>query len=240
MRWSAAMSYEQFKELWLSSIGEAGLKIAGASPIEETLDLHSTDRRCKSSVVLPGEQGKPFYVSAGLEFRWDALQAARTRTTEDDLVRELFGVDRSQYPRTEAPGLRVDVTLHASTLWGSELPFPSTEAWKSWAREVRGRLQNVEPILPIEQVRENRKGNLEILAWRDEPKMNAICKPDGTLVLSSVEFAAGVVIGLPRRWDDSSRKPDRGPHEELAALLRRLAASLQGWTQALDHFAPTN
>lgn len=234
------MSYEQFKELWVWSLGEAGLKIAEASPIEETLDLHSTDRHCKSSVALPGERGKPFYVSAVLEFRWDALQAARTRSTEEDLVAELFGVDRSQYPRTEAPALRVDVTLHASTQWGSELPFPSTEVWKTWAREVRGRLQNVEPILPIEQVRESRKGNLEILAWRGEPEMNAICKPDGALVLSSVELAAWQMIRLPRRWDDSSRKPDKGPHEELAALLRRLAASLQGWTQALDHFAPTN
>ncbi len=70
--------------------------------------------------------------------------------------------------------------------------------------------------------------------------MNVICKPEGTLVLSSVEIAAGQVISLPRRWDDSSRKPDKGPHDELAALFRRLAASLRGWTQALDHFAPTN
>lgn len=234
------MSYEQFKDLWVWSLGEAGLVIAGASSIEETLDLRSTDRHCKSSVKLPGDRGETFYVTAALEFRWAALQTARTCTTEEGLVHELFGDERSQYPRTEAPGLRVDVTLRASTMWGKELPLPSAEVWKSWAREVRGRLQNVEPILPIEQVRENRKGNLEILAWRSEPEMHVICKADGTLGLSLVEVAAGQMIRLPRRWDDGSRKPDKGPHDELAALFRRLAASLRGWTQALDHFAPTN
>ena len=140
---------------------------------------------------MPGDRVATFHVSAELGFRWDALQTARTRTSEDDLIRELFGTDRSQYPRTELPWLRVDVTLHASTTWGQEIPMPSAEVWRNWARETVSRLENVEPLLPIEQVRENRKGMLEILAWKSEPELKVLCKEDGALVLSGVEIAAG-------------------------------------------------
>jgi hypothetical protein len=235
------MNYEQFKELWTWALRESGLLIMGVAPIEESLDLQSTDRNCKSLVYLPGDHRvTQFHVSAALEFRWDALQTARTRYTEEDMVRQLFGVDRGQYPRTEVPWVRVDVMLRASTEWGKELPLPAAEVWKNWARETLGRLENIEPLLPIEQVRENRKGNLEILAVRSEPELNVLCKPDGSLALRGVEVAAWQAISLPRKWDDSSRKPDKGPHDQLAALFRRLKASLHGWTEALDHLAPTN
>lgn len=234
------MDYEQFKELWTWALRESGLPIVGVTPIKESLDLQSTDRHCKSSLYLPSDGAAQFHVSAQLGFRWDSLQTARTRTTEEDMVHVLFGSDRSQYPRTEVPWLRVDVTLHASTDWGKEIPLPSAEVWRSWASETIGRLENIEPLLPIEQVRENRKGNLEILAWRSEPELNVLCRRDGTLVLRGVEVAAGQVIQLPRKWDDSSRRPDKGPHEQLAALFRRLKASLHGWTLALDHLSPTN
>jgi hypothetical protein len=234
------MDYEEFKDLWTWTIRESGLIIAGVTPIDESLDLRSTGRHCKSYVQLPGDRVTPFHVSAALGFGWDALQTARTRYTEEDMVHDLFGVDRSQYPRTEVPWMRVDVTLRASTEAGKEIPLPSTEVWKNWARETLQRLENVEPLLPIEQVRENRKGNLEILAWRSEPELSLLCKPDGSLVLRNVEIAAGQMIKLPRNWDDRSRKPDKGPHDQLAALFRRLKASLHGWTQALDHLAPTN
>jgi hypothetical protein len=103
-----------------------------------------------------------------------------------------------------------------------------------------GRLENIEPLLPIEQVRENRRGMLEILAWKSDPELNVLCKSDGTLVLRGVEIAAGQVMNLPRKWDDDSRKQDKGPHDQLAALFRRLKASLHAWMVALDHLAPTN
>lgn len=138
--------------------------------------MRSTDRQCKSFLHVHSDPAATFNVSAELGFRWDALQTAQTNTSEDDLIRELFGTDRSQYPRTELPWLRVDVTLRASTLWGKEIPLPSAEVWRSWARETVGRLENIEPLLPIEQVRENRKGMLEILAWKSDPELNVLCK----------------------------------------------------------------
>ena len=233
------MTYDQFKELWTWALRESGLPIGGVNPIEESLDLGSTDRRCTSFVHL-SDPAAAFHVSAELGFRWDALKAARTRSTEDDMVRELFGLERATYPRTVAPWLRVDVTLRASTLWGKEIPLPPAEVWRGWARETIGRLENVEPLLPIEQVHENRQGGLEILACRSDPELNVICRPDGVLVLRGVEVAAWQAIHLPRTWDDTSRKPDKGPHDQLAALLVRLKAALQGWRVALDHLAPTN
>ncbi|MDX2091535.1 MAG: hypothetical protein SFX73_26985 [Kofleriaceae bacterium] len=234
------MNYKQFKDLRTWALRESGLPLVGGEPLRETLDLRSTDRSCTSLLHVHSDPATTFTVSAELGYRWDALQTARTNTTEEDLVRELFGTDRSQYPRTELPCLRVDVTLRASTMWGKEIPLPSAEVWRSWARETVRRLENVEPLLPIEQVRENRKGMLEILAWKSDPALNVLCRPDGTLVLRGVELAAGQMVHLPRTWDDSSRKPDRGPHDQLAALFRRLKASLHAWTVALDHLAPTN
>jgi hypothetical protein len=180
------MNYEEFKELWTWALRESGLPIGGVMPIEESLDLRSTDRRCKS-VVHAHDRAATFHASAALGFHWDALQTARTPSTEEDAVRQLFGVDRGQYPRTEVPWLRVDVTLHANTEWGKEIPLPSAEVWKNWTRETIGRLENIEPLLPIEQVRENRKGNLEILAFRSDPELNVLSKPDGSLVLRGVE-----------------------------------------------------
>lgn len=123
--------------------------------------------------------------------------------------------------------MRVEVTLRASTEWGKEIPLPTAEALKNWARETVGRLENIEPLLPLEQVRENVRGT-----WRSsrlsDPELNVLCKPGGSLVLRGVEVEAWQAINLPRKWDDSSRKPDKGPHEQLAALLRRMKASLHG------------
>jgi hypothetical protein len=48
------MNYEQFMELWTWALRESGLLITGVAPIEESLDLRSTDRNCKSFVYLPG------------------------------------------------------------------------------------------------------------------------------------------------------------------------------------------
>ncbi len=79
---------------------------------------------------------------------------------------------------------------------------------------------------------------LELLAWKSEPERNVLCKPDGSLVVRGVEIAAAA-IDLARKWDDDSRKQDKGPHDQVAALFRRLKTSLHAWTMALDHLAST-
>jgi hypothetical protein len=70
------MNYEGFKRLWVWALGESRLAIVGVDPLEETLDLRSTERTCKSFVDATRRQHpEPFHVSAALEFRWDALLA---------------------------------------------------------------------------------------------------------------------------------------------------------------------
>jgi hypothetical protein len=44
------MNYEEFKRLWLWALGESRRAILGVDPLEETLDLRSTERMCKSFV----------------------------------------------------------------------------------------------------------------------------------------------------------------------------------------------
>jgi hypothetical protein len=97
------MNYEEFKRLWLWALGESRLAILGVDPLEEMLDLRSTERTCKSFVDPHKRQHpEPFHVSAALESRWDALLSARTRSNEQDMLEWLLGPDRRN-ARTERP-----------------------------------------------------------------------------------------------------------------------------------------
>jgi hypothetical protein len=233
------MTYEDFKSAWISALRESTLPLLGAKPVEEMLGLRSMDRVVKSFVEpFGGQHAEPFQVSAALEYRWDALQSARTATTEEDMLHGLLGLDRSRRPRTERPWLRVDVTLRASTAWGREIALPSQAAWKRWARETLGRLESIEPMIRIETARDGRLGLPEILAWQVEPELQVLCTPTGELKLRGVEIATWQAIELPRRWDDSSRKPDEAPDDQLAAMFKRLGASMNAWMEAMDHLAP--
>lgn len=235
------MTYDEFKKAWVSALRESGLSIMSLEPIEETLDLRTTDRTCKAFVEpFGGQHAEPFHVTAALEFRWDALQTARTNTTEEDMLNELLGLERTRRPRTELPWLRADVMLRASIVWGKEIPLPTASAWQRWAREMLGRLERIEPVIPIENVREGRNNLPEILAWQSEPELNVLCSPDGMLKLRGVEIATWQAINLPRKWGDTSRKPDKRPHEQLAAMFERLKVALNAWMEALDHLTPSN
>jgi hypothetical protein len=189
-----------------------------------------------------GQHAEPFHVTAALKFRWDALQTARTNTTEEDLLRELLGLERTRRPRTERPWLRVDVTLRASTAWGQEIRLPPGPAWQRWARATLDRLERIEPVIPFDKVRGGRPGLLpEILSWQGEqPELQVLCSPDGTLKLRGIELAAWLAISLPRKWDDPDRKSDRWPDDELAEMIKRLEAALDVWIEALDYLAPSN
>jgi len=235
------VNYDEFKQAWVWAVRESGLPIIGLDPIDETLDLRSTERTCKSFVESPRRQHpEPFHVTAALEFRWDALHAARTRSNEGDMLQELLGQDRRN-ARTERPWLRVDVTLRASTMWGKEIPLPSPAAWASWARETTLRLEKIDPVVPEERVRESKRGLLpEILGWQSEPEAHVICGADGALRLRGVELATWQAIELPRRFDDPERRPDKAPDAQLVAMMERLKAAMGAWAETLDHLSPTN
>lgn len=234
------MTYDEFKNAWIWALRESALPIIGVDPVDETLDLRSTDRICKSAVLpLGGQHAEPFHVTAALEFRWDALHVARTVTNEGDMLEWLLGPDKRE-TKTKRPWLRVDVTLHASIQWGKEIPLPAPAVWARWTREVMLRLDRIDPIVPEERVREGKRGLPEILAWQGEPEAHVLCSPEGGLRLRRVELATWQAIETPRRFDYDERRPDKPPDEQLLAMFGRLKAAMKAWMEALDHLSPSN
>jgi hypothetical protein len=106
--------------------------------------------------------------------------------------------------------------------------------------ETTLRLERIDPIVPDERVREGRRGLPEILAWQGEPEAHVICGADGALRLRGVELATWQAIELPRRWEDSERRPDKAPDAQLIAMMKRLKAAMGVWTEVLDHLSATN
>lgn len=233
------MTYEEFTQTWIWALRESGLPIIGPEPLNETIDLRHMDRTVESFVE--GRQDcPPFHVSAAFKFRWDALHTARTATTEEDLLGQLLDRDNVRRVRTEHPWLRVDVTLRASLMLGQAIPMPSPSIWTKWAREAIGRLERIEPVVPAEVAREGRGGRLEILAWQGEPEASVLVAPDGTLKLDGIELSSWQAIQLPRKWDDSSRKPDERPEKALVAMFARVKAALHAWMEVMDHLRPVD
>ena len=173
-------------------------------------------------------------MTAGLSWRWDALQEARTATTEEDMLTSLLGHDAADTVDTERPWLRVDVVLRATMPWGRPLPLPGQDALREWTREVVGRLERTEPLLPQEVVEETPDGNLAALAWKGQPEVRATCASDGALLLERVELASWHALHPPRIWDDPDRW-DEGPEAELGVFFARVRQALHVWMECLDH-----
>lgn len=231
------MRYEDFKLAWDEALRESRLPvIGGVHGGEESLDLRSMDRHYQLYVEpLGGQDVKPFHVTATLSWRWSTTQTARSRSTEEDLLTELLGREGSWEIETEPPWLRVDIALGASAPYGKPLPLPSKAIWAKWVREAMGRLESIEPVIPEENVREADDGQLEILAWRGEPVIKAVCAADGELKLEQVELSAWQAIVLPRQWDGSDREPDEHPHRQLREMFQRVRSALHAWMEVMDH-----
>jgi hypothetical protein len=226
--------YEDFRKLWDDVLRDS--RLPGRGQGEETLDLRSMDRTYQVYVEpLGGQDQQPFYVTAKLWWRWDAALTARMRSTEEDLLTELLGRERSYEFKTDRPWLRVDLALCASTPYGKPLPMPNKAAWTKWVREAMGRLERIEPLIPEEDVREAKDGMLEILAWRGEPEIKVVCGAEGELKLESVELSAWQAIQLPRQWDNPDRKPDEDPGRQLQEMFARVRAALHAWMEVMDH-----
>jgi hypothetical protein len=84
------MNYEQFRATWYEALAEVGMSSFLAPPTE-TLDgsasltagLGAMSRTYQVYAYLEASRAlDPFHVSARLRWTWDALQAARTETTE--------------------------------------------------------------------------------------------------------------------------------------------------------------
>ena len=153
------------------------------------------------------------------------------------MLSQLLGREESLEIETDRPWLRVDIKLSAAAPYDKPLPMPSKAAWARWVREAMGRMETIEPVIPEDNVREADDGRLEILAWRGEPVVKAICGADGELKLESVQLSAWQAIELPRQWDDSEREPDEHPHQQLREMFQRVRSALHAWMEVMDHLA---
>jgi hypothetical protein len=232
MIWDLALNYDGFRDAWQRALDEAGLG-PHLFPARETLDLGHMDRTYQVHVALPSsERVKPFSVAATLEWTWDALQAARTATTEEDLLMMLLG-DERRHVDTEQPWLRVDITLRASLPLDSPLPLPEPAVWHRWVTDVTARLAHLLPADYGDKAHERL-----VLAWRGEPEAQAQCAPDGRLYLTKVTLSAWQGINLPRHWDDPDREPDGEPDDQLVDLAKRVWQALQAWEHSLRYLRP--
>lgn len=230
------MRYEDFRATWERTIGASKLGRHGFT--EETLDSQSLDRTYLVRVEPPqGQDSRPFHVVAELSWRWSALQTARSRYGDDELVTELLASGTTR--KTAKPWLRVDIKLSATLMLGHPIEMPTPRVWSAWAREVLGRLERIEPVLPKRRVRERKGGALEVLAWSDEaPTLEVKCSPMGELRLAGVSLDSWVAVELPRARS-SDEGQEKAPDDALVALFGRLERALSAWSESVDHLRPT-
>jgi len=226
------MNYDHFRTAWREALDTARLLPFVTWPTE-TIDLGWMSRTHSTIVRFPAEQHvRPFYVTARLNWQWDALLSARSVTREEDVLMELLGEDSDHYD-SEQPWLRVDVTLRASLPTDSPMPRPRISTWQRWVTEVTDRLA---PLLPKDV--EEEKGNLRALSWCGEPTAQFQCAPGGRLYLTSVELSAWQRIDLPRQWDDPDHEQDPEPDAQLVDFAGRMREALQVWEDSLRHLQP--
>jgi len=228
------VNHHSFRNAFEAALRGSGLAIFGVRG-EDLLDLHNLDRIHRITVEpIGGQDAEPFLVTASLSWRWSALHTARTNTTEEDVVTEMFGPNDLAGAPTERPWIRVDIKLKATLPYGKPLAMPAPSAMRRWFHDAMTRLDLVEPLTPDDIPREH--GQFAILAWQEaEPRVHALCRPSGELMVEGLEIAAWQAIDVPRILDDPDHDPDPGPDEELAAMFGRTQAALSGWMQALDH-----
>src|SRR5689334_13950946 len=107
---SEHMRYDDFRELWRCCVDRSRLLHTLGGPTE-TIDVEWMSR--EYAIRIMGiHQVEPYTISAKVRWRWDAVQAARTRTTEEDLLTTILG--DADDVETARPWLRVDIEIAAS------------------------------------------------------------------------------------------------------------------------------
>jgi hypothetical protein len=228
------VTYQTFKAVFLHALQASGLPTIGEVP-EETLDLRSTDRTVKVSVgPIRRASQRPFHLSGVISWRWDALQTARTTTTEEDLLTALLGREAGARVETERPWLRIDLELRAGFEAGQSMAMPSVATWTTWSRAARPRLQGDARLVTGDPTRHTATGPQAVLAWQGEPEIHVTCNRQGELRLESLTVSAFQGIDLPRQWDDPERPRDDDPGAPLTAMFQRVKAALAAWAELAE------
>jgi hypothetical protein len=228
------MDYKAFCAVWNEVLAASGLRRMGRP--RESLDLGRMEH-CYEAFVEPfaGQDAAPWFVTARLAWTWDALQCARTATTEEDLLAELF--DRNvALPTTTRPWLRVDITLNATLPHDANVPMLAAAKWSSWCREVATRIESIEPILPSPDGPEDWEAlGFVSPGWLDTPVIEVACDPIRGLLVDKVSLTSWQPILLPRIWDDPERPADDPPGAQIEQLCTRLRSAAHAWLECLDH-----
>ncbi len=235
------MRYDDFRDGLKDALREAGYVLWPART-EETLDLRSAARSWKTfldadhlataeplaaslgSLSAGGQGGEAaaFHVCQEVSFTWSARDFARTDTTEDDLLIELFGGDED-LPATLPRHLRIDMALHATLPWGSRALMPSRSHWRSWACSVDSHMA---AILPAETPMMDGRP-VVVMAWRGMAEVTSRCADDGELCLGAVTLPTWQAVVPPRVRDGEDDDGD------ITAQLKSLA---QSYRIALDEW----
>jgi hypothetical protein len=117
------------------------------------------------------------------------------------------------------------------------IPLPPPRVWANWAKEVVGRLERIERLLPAEVMDDRGAGLPRVLAWQGEPSLEVRCSRQGELRLHAVKVEAWQALDVPRMSDDVEHDQDLEPGKELAAMFKRVRSALRAWMEATDHLA---
>jgi len=228
------MRYEQFRTAWESAQRTARLRMMGVAP-DETLDQCSLTRTF--SVNFEGPRAEPFFIGAHVSWEWNALLTARSATTEDDMLTELFGrTTTGRGRKMTPPSVRVDVAFKASLMWGKSVVLPTQEAWEDWSNETVEELHNLWTA-PLSK-RRNARVERHVTCWAGEPTAKVEVQTDGRLLLSSLELSAWRFVEFPPTRDGHDIEGLPEPQRALTTLLERVGKGLDVWTAALARLAP--
>ena len=215
------MRYDEFRDRWQAALRTARLLSAHDRP-DETVNLTTTARKWRVHVVPRAVA--PFHAGATIDFRWDAFEAARSYTCEEDLLTELFGRrgGRSTQPRL----VRVDIALRAALPYGSTTPIPAPDVWLPWVASMEEKLDDA-----LTAPR-RRKGTMD--AWRGDLEIEGRTSPDGAFSLHGMSVPAFEMIVVPRIWDDPKRRAREGSAEvRIDGLAKRFCGAVDGWTASV-------
>jgi len=217
------MRYETFRDRLEQALRNAGVSFLELSR-RETLELPALSRTYEVSVGLDSpKQADPFFVTAMIAFSWDPFQSARSYTTEEDLLTELFGRMRST-KRTTPRWQRIDMTFLAKPHYGSKMLTPDPRVLSTWKRSVERLLVHLVPV----KTSEGRDGQSIAIGWRGEVEIRELCSPNGSLILNGIEIAAFQLVNPPRSSADPDRR-DGNISGQLEQLARRFQTAFDGW-----------
>ena len=215
------MRYDEFRDRWQAALRAARLLSAQDRP-DETINLTTTAHKWRVHVLLRAVA--PFHAGATIDFRWDAFEAARSYTCEEDLLTELFGrrAGRSTQPRL----VRVDIALRAALPYGSTTPIPAPDVWLPWVASVEEKLDDA---LTAPRRRE---GTID--AWRGDLEIEGRTSPDGAFSLHGMSVPAFEMIVVPRIWDDPKRRArEASADARIDGLAKRFRGAVDAWTASV-------